>query len=61
MSRRRLPVEIGAREADDEVVMIFLFVFIIVVAALVAAGRYGSESRPVFDERPEAFRFGALR
>jgi hypothetical protein len=61
MSRRQLAVEKGGREADDEIVMIFLLLLIIVAAALVAAGRYGSESRPVFDERPEAFRFGALR
>jgi hypothetical protein len=61
MSQRRLAVEIGARGVDHEIVMIFIVVLIIVAAALVAAGRYGSESRPVFDERPEALRFGALR
>ena len=41
--------------------MTFLLAFLIVSAVLVAAPRFGRDSRPVFDERPESWRFGSLR
>jgi hypothetical protein len=42
-------------------IMSFAIAFLTVTAVLAAAPRYGQDSRPGFDERPETWRFGALR
>jgi hypothetical protein len=45
----------------DVVLLSLIFPLIVALLLAVAALPWGAESRPVFNERPEDERFGALR